>query len=143
MDYTLILIAAVLAVFVFFQFRSSRKRQRETAERQATIVPGVEIMTNFGLYGKLIDLDEDNNIALIETTPGTVLKIHRQTILKAVDDEKPAADDAAVDEPAAGKTPAPELNEDHAIPAGEPQYGERIEPEVKKPARRTAKKAAE
>jgi preprotein translocase subunit YajC len=141
MDPFLILIAVALVVFVFFQFRSSRKRQREQLARQAAIVPGVEIMTNGGIYGKLIDLDEENNIALIETTPGTVLKVHRQTIMKAVEDETPDADeatDATTDAPA-----EPELNTDHAIEAGEPQYGERVDPEAKKPVRRSPKKAAE
>jgi preprotein translocase subunit YajC len=140
MDPFLILIAVALVVFVFFQFRSSRKRQRETLARQAAIVPGVEIMTNGGIYGKLIDLDEENNIALVETTPGTVIKIHRQTILKAVEDETPEATDDAAEAPV---SETPELNADHAIQAGDPQYGERVEPEAKKPARRTPKKAAE
>ncbi|MEO7121642.1 MAG: preprotein translocase subunit YajC, partial [Lacisediminihabitans sp.] len=121
-----------------FQFRSSRKRAKQTEERQATIVPGVEIMTNYGLYGKLIELDEETNIALIETTPGTVLKIHRQTILKAVEDEAPA-DAAELNEEA----PAAELNADHAIPAGEPEFGERIDPSAKKPTRGSGKKTTD
>jgi preprotein translocase subunit YajC len=136
-NYTLILIAIALAVFVFFQFRSSRKRQKETAERQASIVPGVEIMTNYGLYGKLIDLDEENNIALIETTPGTVLKIHRQTILKAVDDETAAVDET----PEAAAPQVAQLNTDNAIQVGEPEFGERANPDAKKPVRRSPKKA--
>jgi hypothetical protein len=32
-----------------------------------------------------------------------------------------------------------ELNADHAIPADEPQFGERIEPTVKKPSRGSKK----
>jgi preprotein translocase subunit YajC len=136
MDYSLILIAIALAAFVFFQFRSSRKRQKETAERQSSIVPGVEIMTNYGLYGKLIDLDEENNIALIETTPGTVLKIHRQTILKAVDDETPV-----VDETPEAAAPVAQLNTDNAIQVGEPEFGERVN--EKKPVRRAPKKATD
>jgi preprotein translocase subunit YajC len=138
MDPTLILIAIALAVFVFFQFRSSRKRQKETAQRQASIVPGVEIMTNYGLYGKLIDLDEENNIALIETTPGTVLKIHRQTILKAVDDEAPV-----VDETPEAAAPTAQLNTDNAIQVGEPEFGERVNPDAKKPERGAPKKATD
>jgi preprotein translocase subunit YajC len=133
-----ILIAVALAVFIFFQFRSSRKRAKQAEERQATIVPGVEIMTNYGLYGTLIDLDEDTNIALIETTPGTVLKIHRQTILKAVEDETPAAAAESSED-----APAVELNTDHAIQSGEPEFGERIEPSEKKPTRGSSKKAVD
>lgn len=126
-DITLILIAIALAVFVFFQFRTSRKRARETAARQAAIVPGVEIMTNFGVYGTVISIDEDTNVALIETTPGTVLKVHRQTIMKTVEEETPAVAEAA--------EPTAVLNEDHAIVAGEPEFGERVEPEATKQAK--------
>jgi preprotein translocase subunit YajC len=133
-----ILIAVALAVFIFFQFRSSRKRAKVAAERQATIVPGVEIMTNYGLYGMLIDLDEDTNIALIETTPGTVLKIHRQTILKAVEDEVPTESSETSED-----APVAELNADHAIPTGEPQFGERVEPSNEKPSRGSSKKATD
>lgn len=137
MDPLLIVVAVALAVFVFFQYRTSRKRAKETAERQAAIVPGVEIMTNYGLYGTVLSIDEDTNVALIETSPGTVLKIHRQTILKAVEDETPET-------PEEETLPTAELNQDNAIVAGEPEFGERVvEPEEKKPARKPNKKAGE
>ncbi len=135
-DPTLVLIAVALAVFVFFQFRSSRKRTKETAARQAAIAPGVEIMTNYGLYGTVLSIDEDTNMALIETTPGTVLKIHRQTILKAVEEETPDVSDAAAE-------PATRLNEDNAIVVGDPEFGERVEPEAEKPVRKVAPKKSD
>jgi preprotein translocase subunit YajC len=119
MDYTLILIAVALAVFVFFQFRSSKKRQKEAAERVATIVPGVEVMTNFGLYGTLVSIDEEDNTALLEIAPKTIVKLHRQVILKAVDPIVPEEPEA--EEEAAG----PQLNTSNAIPMGEPEFGER------------------
>jgi len=137
-DPTLILIAVALAVFVFFQFRSSRKRTKET--RQAAIAPGVEIMTNYGLYGTVLSIDEDTNMALIETTPGTVLKIHRQTILKAVEEETPDVSDAVADE---ATEPVTRLNEDNSIVVGDPEFGERVEPEAKKPVRKAAPKKSD
>ena len=144
MDPTLILIAVALAVFVFFQFRSSRKRAKETAARQASIEPGVEIMTNYGLYGTILSIDDDTNMALIETTPGTVLKIHRQTILKAVEDETPAASVTAGDAvDTSGSEPTAEQSGDDAIVVGEPEFGERSEPVVKKPARKATPKKSD
>ena len=137
MDPTLILIAVALAAFVFFQFRTSRKRAKETAERQKAIVPGVEVMTNFGLYGTVLSIDDDTNMALIESTPGTVLKIHRQTILKTVEDEVVPVDEDETD------APAPQLNEDTAIVLGDPEFGERVEPTETKPASQPAKKSDE
>ena len=136
MDPMLIIIAIALAAFVFFQFRNSRKRQRETAERQTQMVPGVEIMTNYGLYGTILSVDEDTNVALIETTPGTVLKIHRQTILKVVEPEEPAAlDDAASTTAEAGALDAPA--------AAEPEFGERTDAAAAEPVSKPAKKTRE
>jgi preprotein translocase subunit YajC len=140
MDYSLILIAVALAVFVFFQFRTSRKRAKETAARQAAIGPGVEIMTNYGLYGTVVSIDEETNLALIETSPGNVLKIHRQTILKAVEDETPAVDEVAADEVA--DEPTAQLNQDNAIAISDPEFGERVEPAAK-PVRKAAPKKTE
>ena len=139
-DPTLVLIAVALAVFVFFQFRSSRKRTKETAARQAAIAPGVEIMTNYGLYGTVLSIDEDTNMALIETTPGTVLKIHRQTILKAVEEETPDVSDAVADE---ATEPVIRHNEDNSIVVGDPEFGERVEPEAEKPVGKAAPKKSD
>jgi preprotein translocase subunit YajC len=140
MNYTLILIVIALAVFVFFQFRSSRKRARETAERQKQIVPGIEIMTNYGLFGTIQSLDDANNLAFIEISPGNVIKIHKSTILKAADDLVEPESEAELENEGGGTSATPyELNQDNAIPAGEPKFGERVDPE-KKPVRKPAKK---
>ncbi|HMM81822.1 MAG TPA: preprotein translocase subunit YajC [Terrimesophilobacter sp.] len=125
MDYTLILIAVVLAVFIFFQYRSSKKRQRDAAERLATLLPGVEVMTNFGLYGTLVSIDEDDNMAYVEVAPKTVIKLHRQVLLKAVDPVVP-------EEPTEDAEAAPELNTSSSTPMAEPEFGER----TKKPTRK-------
>lgn len=114
MDPLLIVMVAVLALFIFFQFRSSKKRRGEQEKLQSKMVPGAEIMTQFGLYGTLLSIDEETNEALVETTPGTVLRVHRQTILKVVED------DAAVG--AEDDTDSVELDDD-----SEPAFGERVD----------------
>jgi preprotein translocase subunit YajC len=121
MDPLTIVMLVVLAGLVFFMFRNSRKRQRDAAALRDKIVPGADVMTNFGLYGKLLSIDEDENIALVETTPGTILKLHRQTIARVVEPTVP--------EPIEDATP--ELNTDHAISLSEPEYGERIDGSAK------------
>ena len=140
MDYTLILIAVALAVFVFFQFRTSRKRAKETAERQKAIVPGSEIMTNFGLYGTVVSIDEDTNLAIIETESGALLKIHRQTILKTVD-ESVSSGGAGDSGETESTEKTVELNQDNAIVESEPEFGERVEPAETKPQPKAAKKS--
>jgi preprotein translocase subunit YajC len=101
MDPLLLVMIAVLALFVFFQFRSSKKRRAEQEQLSSKMVPGAEIMTQFGVYGTLLSIDEDKNEALVETTPGTVLRVHRQTILKVVEDEPIDEAELGTDEDAA------------------------------------------
>ncbi len=119
-----IVMVVILAALIFFMFRNSRKRQKEQAETRSKMVPGAEVMTNFGLYGKLLSVDEDDNTALIETGPGQVIKVHRQVLARVVEPktEETVSDDA----------PSVELNEDHAI-REEPEFGERLDDKSEKP----------
>lgn len=137
MDFTYILLGIVLVLFIGFQFWNSRRRRKQEEEKKSSIVPGVEIMTNYGLFGTLVSVDEANNWAFIEVAPGQVLKVHRSTILKAADPAVAAEPDTDDDVQQLASEPSVELNADHAIQA-EPQFGERIEESPKRPARRTS-----
>jgi preprotein translocase subunit YajC len=88
---------AVLAVMVIFMFRNSRKRKAELEAMREKMVPGAEVMTNFGLFGTLIAVDEDTNVAQVETSPGTIVRLHRQTLSRVVDDTTTPAE-TTVDE---------------------------------------------
>lgn len=157
MDPFTLAMLAVLAVLIFFMFRNSRKRKAETEKLQSQIVPGVEVMTNFGLFGTLLSIDEVSNVAEIETSPGNVLRVHRQTITRVVDPID-AADDGepkSVEEAMARATAEQEAREAAEKAAeAEPEFGERTteagsvilngEPVVeKKPRASRAKKVSE
>ncbi|MDP9027995.1 MAG: preprotein translocase subunit YajC [Actinomycetota bacterium] len=134
----------LLAVMVIFMFRNSRKRKRDAEQLQNKFVPGAEVMTQHGIYGTLISIDDEKNEAIIETTPGTRLRVHRQTISRVIDPVE--AEEDVIEEPSGSEFAAAshELNQDHAIPAGDPQYGERVGEGVdEKPKRAPRKKAAE
>jgi preprotein translocase subunit YajC len=105
----------LLVVMVIFMVRNSRKRKRDAEELKNKFVPGAEVMTQHGIYGTLISIDEEKNEAIIETTPGTQLRVHRQTIARVVEptDIDPEQDVVHDDETA-------------AEPTGEPEYGERV-----------------
>ncbi|ERK72152.1 MULTISPECIES: preprotein translocase subunit YajC [Leifsonia] len=126
-----IVMVVILAALIFFMFRNSRKRQKEQAETRSKMVPGAEVMTNFGLYGTLLSVNEDDNTALVETSPGHVIKVHRQVLARVV--EPTVAEPAEADADAELTTGATELNEDHAIRLDAPEYGERIDETSKKP----------
>jgi preprotein translocase subunit YajC len=77
-------------------------------------------MTNFGVFGTILSIDEEDNRVELESTPGTVLTVHRQTIARVIDTaEEPAVSPAGVE--------------------GEPEFGQRLDetpgdetPDVKK-----------
>jgi preprotein translocase subunit YajC len=125
----LIAIAGVLIVFMFI---SSRRRRRDAEAMREKIVPGAEVMTSQGIFGTLLSVDEEKNEAIIETTPGTKLRVHSQTIAKVVEDIVPVDEDA--DDEA-----RPLLNESSVEPMSEPEFGERSE----KPKPRPRKKPTE
>ena len=125
---------ALLAIVIIFMFRNSRKRRADAEALQTKMVPGAEIMTQTGIFGTLISIDEDTNQAIIETTPGTKLRVHRQVLARVVEPDEIPADD----KPASRGV---QLNEDNAMPAGDPQYGERVD--ESKPKRAPRKKPTE
>ena len=132
-----IALIAIAAVLIVFMFISSRRRRRDAETQRQKIQPGVEVMTSQGIFGTLLSIDTDKNEAIIETTPGTKLRVHRQTISRVIDPV--VAQEDVIEEPA-----APSINESNAIPAGEPQYGERTGATAdEKPKRAPRKKAGE
>lgn len=114
MDPLTIVMLGVLALLIFFMFRNSRKRRADMENLQSKMVPGAEVMTNFGLFGTLIDLDEENNIATIEVAPGSTVRVHRQTLARVVEDEVVEESDSDVEEPTDATAEAPRLNESSA-----------------------------
>ena len=156
MDPLTIAMLAVLAVLVFFMFRNSRKRKADAEALRSQIVPGAEVMTNFGLYGTLVSSDDVTKVAELEVSPGNIVRVHTQTIAKVVDPISGAVDGEPRSVEEAREIADREEAEREAAKAletPEPAYGERVdEPvvetagetlEVKKPVRRTTKKAAE
>lgn len=127
-----IALLAVLAVLVVVMFRNSRKRKQQQEELKAKIVPGAEIMTNFGLFGTLLSVDELSNVAEVETSPGNIVRVHRQTIAKVVTDDVDPEAPRSVEE-AIERANREEAERMHHIAqadaaATDPEFGERVDP---------------
>jgi preprotein translocase subunit YajC len=129
-----IALLAVLAVLVFFMFRNNKKRKADAEALKSQIVPGVEVMTNFGLFGTLLSIDEASNVAEIETSPGNVVRVHRQTVAKVVTPSDAVAGDAprSVEEAIeranreeAERSGALNLDKENEVA---PEFGERVDP---------------
>lgn len=116
MDPLTLVMLAVLAALVFFMFRNSRKRQKDQAALQSQMVVGAEVMTNFGMYGTILAIDEEANKVALEIAPGTVVQLHRQTIARVVEPVMVEPEEEAV----------VELNQNSATVMGEPDFGQRV-----------------
>jgi preprotein translocase subunit YajC len=139
---------ALLAVLVFVTWRNSRKRKAAAEEQKAQLQPGVEVMTSFGVYGTLKSIDTVANEAQLQIAKNVVIKIHPGAITKVITEDTTdgpkSVEEAMAIATAEQEAREAELNVDHAIPAGDPEFGERIEAPAKKPARKApAKKTAE
>lgn len=122
MDATTVIMVLLLVVLVFFMFRNKRKRDSQQADLQRKMVPGVEVMLTFGLYGTVVSIDDESNVAEVEVAPGTIVKVHRQTLGRVVDpvvDESADSEhDDALDAPVATSADAADVS---------PAYGERVD----------------
>ena len=54
-----ILLFVMLGVFVFMMFRRNKKTQQQQAQLQSKFAPGVEVMTSFGLFGRIVDIETE------------------------------------------------------------------------------------
>lgn len=129
-----IALLAVLAVLVFFMFRNNKKRKADMEALKAQIVPGAEVMTNFGLFGTLISVDELSNVAEVETTPGNIIRVHRQTIAKVVsptegvDSDSPRSVEEAIARADREEAERAAAQSSTQTTDTAPEFGERVDP---------------
>ncbi|MGP0223080.1 preprotein translocase subunit YajC [Paenarthrobacter sp. NCHU4564] len=110
-----ILLFVMLGLFVFMMFRKNKKTQQQQAEMQSKFAPGVDVMTSFGLFGRIVSIDDAENKVVLELSPGNEATVHRQAVTKILDkveEEAPVVPNDAssltaadADAPAANETP--------------------------------------
>ena len=101
----------VMVLLLWLPMRRQKKAQAQMKAKQATMEPGTRVMTSFGLYGTLRDMDRENNKAVLEVSPGQLVTVHSQTVTTVVD-ELPAESAA---------TAAPDVVEAESVQAGTPE----------------------
>lgn len=123
-----ILLFAMLGVFIFMMFRKNKKVQQAQAELQSKFAPGVEVMTSFGLFGRIVSINEEDNKVELELSPGNLATVHRQAVTKVIE-----TIETPVEETAAPAVPndASSLTVDDAAPQRAPQ-GETPEETVRR-----------
>jgi len=106
MDPFTLMMVAVLALMVVFMIRNSRKQKADREALVSKVVKGANVMTTSGIFGTIVSIDVDENQIVLETTPGTKLRIHRQAVTSIVEKSAPAATATATASKPAAKKPA-------------------------------------
>jgi preprotein translocase subunit YajC len=101
----LILVLAMGAIWVAF-IRPQKRRQQLQRQHQRELLdaiePGAEVLTAAGLYGTVVETDDDN--VRVEIADGVVVKIDRRSIGAVIPPEVEEADEPEEDEAAPEET---------------------------------------
>lgn len=108
-----LLLPILLGLFIFMMFRKQKKTQKTVQEQRTQMVPGTEVMTQFGLFGTIVSVDQEENKAVLELSPGNTATIHLQALTKVVTaqpEEAETQDDVVPDDASSltGDVPAAE-----------------------------------
>ena len=64
-----------MPVMLFWMMRSQRKKAAQQQDLQSSAGIGSEIMTTAGIFGTIVDEDEDEGTIILEIAPGTHAEI--------------------------------------------------------------------
>ncbi|MDR6505894.1 preprotein translocase subunit YajC [Arthrobacter oryzae] len=136
-DIMTILLFVMLGLFIFMMFRRNKKTQQQQATLQSQFAPGVEVMTSFGLYGRIVSIDEDENKVLLELSPGNLATVHRQAVTKIVEPAVAAEEPTVVPDDASSltgqdETPADAVNRTETVNETPEESLKRLNDEGKK-----------
>jgi len=102
--YSFLILLAVLFGAMYFLMIRPQKRQR--AAQQAllnSLEVGDDVMTAGGIFGTIVDIDEDDDVITVEIAPGTRIRMVRAGVTRKLvedtyDDDEDADEDAGADE---------------------------------------------
>jgi preprotein translocase subunit YajC len=91
---TLLPLILLFGVMYFLMIRPQQRRRREAQQLQSTLSPGDEVVTIGGLYGTIVEADDET--VTLEISPGVHARYARpaiaRTISRAGDDEEEEVD---------------------------------------------------
>jgi preprotein translocase subunit YajC len=83
--------------------RPARRRAQAAAALQAAISPGNEVMLSSGLFGTVVDIQDE--VARVELSPGVVVRVHRGAVTKIIKEPFSTSDRDDEEPGSAGRTP--------------------------------------
>ncbi len=82
--------------------RPQQKRQQAQRQLREHLDPGDDIVTIGGMYGTVIEIDDDEGTILLEVAPNVEIRMMKQSVMRRLveeeDDPDAVADDASSDD---------------------------------------------
>ena len=74
--------------FYFLLIRPQRNRQRAQQALVASLEVGDDVMTTGGIFGTIVEIDDDEGTVTVEIAPGTRIRMLRQGISQRFVEDK-------------------------------------------------------
>jgi len=97
-----LIILLALPVLLYLMMRSQRRKvsQQQAVQRSAEV--GDEIMTSSGIFGTIVDEDEEQDTVVVEIAPGTRITMIRGAISRVITEDEDQDEDDEDDDEHAG-----------------------------------------
>lgn len=111
-QYLPFLFLIVIFVAMYFLFiRPQQRRARETQNMQSGLGPGDEVMTTSGIYGTVVERDDEAGTITLEVAPEVTITFARAAVGKVIarlprEDEESYTEEAVEGEEPAAEHPA-------------------------------------
>ncbi|MFM9911716.1 MAG: preprotein translocase subunit YajC [Chitinophagaceae bacterium] len=78
--FSMVLLGAMILVFWLFMIRPQAKKAKLAKQFQADMQKGAKIVTIAGIHGTVNKVNEDGTTIMLETSPGSYMKIEKSAI---------------------------------------------------------------
>lgn len=94
----------IFAVFYFLLIRPQEKKRKEHERLVSSVKKGEEIMTNGGIYGKVVKVSESDPFVMVEVSENSIIKLEKTAILTILNRKSEDTSDNTVKTAANTKT---------------------------------------
>jgi preprotein translocase subunit YajC len=88
-----LLILVLPIALLYFMYRSQKRRAMQQQSLQRAAQVGDEILTTSGIFGTIVDEDEDEGTVVVEIAPGTNITMVRAGIARRVAEDEDEQED--------------------------------------------------
>ena len=74
------ILGAMILVFWLFMIRPQAKKAKQAKEFQSNLQKGTKVVTIAGIHGTINKVNDDNTTIMLETSPGSYMKIEKSAI---------------------------------------------------------------